>query len=166
MDVSKIIIDGGILAIVTSVFLVGAMLYNPRLYLNKGDIPADILAAVPPKTPAEKRLAMLMGVPFLALALGFPLYSTVGFSNGVGGDASFWLLFAHAMAVLLIPFFVDLFVLDWLIFCTITSSFVVYQGTEGFAGYKDYGFHLRAHTRGFLFMIPTCAVIAGLATLM
>ena len=166
MHLSKILIDGGILAIAMSVFLVGLMWYRPRLYLNKGDIPADILAAVPPKTPAEKRLAMLIGVPFIVLALGFPLYSTVGFSYRVGADASFWLLFAHAMGVLLIPFFMDLFVLDWLIFCTITPSFVVYPGTEGFAGYKDYGFHLRAHTRGFLFLIPTCAVIAGLAALM
>ena len=79
MNASKILIDGGILAIVMSAFFIGAGLYNMRLYLNKGDIPADILAAVPPKTRAEKRLSILIGLPFLGLVLGFLLYSTVGF---------------------------------------------------------------------------------------
>ena len=46
MNASKILIDGGILAIVMSAFFIGVGLYNMRLYLNKGDIPADILAAV------------------------------------------------------------------------------------------------------------------------
>jgi len=32
-------------------------------------------------------------------------------------------------------------VLDWLIFVTIQPDFVVIPGTEGLAGYKDYGFH-------------------------
>ena len=67
------------------------------------------------------------------------------------------------MGVLLIPFFVDLLILDWLIFCTITPSFAVYPGTEGFAGYKDYGFHLKAHARGILLLIPTCTAVAWVA---
>ena len=163
MNASKILIDGGILAIVMSAFFIGVGLYNMRLYLNKGDIPADILAAVPPKTRAEKRLSILIGLPFLGLVLGFLLYSAVGFNQGVGGDAAFGALFMHAMGVLLIPFFVDLLILDWLIFCTITPSFAVYPGTEGFAGYKDYGFHLKAHARGILLLIPTCAAVAWVA---
>ena len=165
MEPTKILIDGAILAVGVSAFLVGAMLYNPRLYLNKGDIPPDILEAVPPKTREEKRLSLLIGLPFLMFTLGFLLYSTIGFNRGVGGDASFWLLFAHAMGVLLIPFFVDLLILDWLIFCTITPSFVVYPGTEGFAGYKDYSFHLKAHTRGIALLIPSCAAVAAVAAL-
>ncbi len=165
MDLTKILVDGGILAIVMSAFLVGVMLYNPRLYLNKGDVPPDILQAVPPKTRAEQRLAIVIGVPFIVLMLGFPLYSTMGFDQAVGGNASFWALFAHASGVLLIPFFVDLLVLDWLIICKITPRFVVYPGTEGFAGYKDFGFHLRAHARGILLLIPTAVVIAGVTAL-
>jgi hypothetical protein len=165
MNTTKILVDGGILAVLMTTFLLGVALYNPRLFLNKGDIPRDILEAVPPKTRKEKRLSILIGVPFLMLAVGFPLYSTVGFNQGVGGDASFWLLFAHALGVLLIPFFVDLLILDWLIFCTLTPRFIVFPGTEGFAGYKDYGFHLKAHARGILFLILSCAAIAVLAGL-
>ncbi len=166
MDLTRILVDGGILAIAMSVFLVTMWLYNPRLYLNKGDIPPDILRAVPPKTRAEQRLAIVIGVPAIVFMLGFLLYSTMGFNRGVGGDASFWALCAHALGVLLIPFFVDLLLLDWLIFCTITPRIVVYPGTEGFAGYKDFGFHLRAHARGILLLIPVAAAIAGVTALM
>ncbi len=163
LDVGRILLDGGALAVVTMVFLVGVLRYNPRLFLNKGDVPADILEAVPPKTPKEKRLAALLGVPFILLAFVLPLLSTIAFDARSGSEASFGVLFAHALGVLSVPFFADLFILDWLLFCTITPSWAVIEGTEGFAGYKDYGFHLRAHTRGAVWMFVFALLIAGLA---
>ena len=163
VDVGRILLDGGAIAVVMSVFLLGVLRYQPRLILNKGDVPADILAAVPPKTAREKRLAALLGVPFIVVAFVLPLLSTIAFDTRTGSEASFWTLFAHAIGVLAVPFFADLLILDWLIFCTITPSWVVFEGTEGFAGYKDYAFHLRAHARGAVLMAVFALLIAGLA---
>ena len=54
LDFNKILIDGGVLtaAFLIIVYVIGRT--KPRLFLNKEDIPADILAALPPKTEAEK----------------------------------------------------------------------------------------------------------------
>jgi hypothetical protein len=54
---------------------------------------------------------------------------------------------------------------DWLLLNTITPKWVVFPGTEGFAGYKDYGFHLRAHLRALPAQVLGAAVTAGLVLL-
>jgi hypothetical protein len=163
LDVGRLLIDGGLLAVVMLLFLLGMLCLNPRLFLNKGDCPPDVLAAVPPKTPQEKKLAALLGVPFILIMFGVPLASTMVVNVRAHAGASFWQLSAHALGVMAIPFFVDLLILDWLLVCTFTPRFVVIPGTEGFAGYKDYGFHLRAHARAAVPLVVAAAVIAVLA---
>ena len=164
MDYGKILLDGGIISIIMSVYLVALLAYNPRIFLNPGDYPADVIAAAPPKTDREKRLAIWTGILFLLLSIALPLWSVVTFK--FAAQSNFWLLTAHAFGVLLIPFLVDLIFLDWLMFCTITPAFLVIPGTEGFSGYKDKMFHLKAHTKGlFLYMIPFSLIIAALALL-
>lgn len=37
----------------------------------------------------------------------------------------------------------DLLVMDWLFFVTLQPKRIILPGTEGAAGYKDYGFHLK-----------------------
>jgi hypothetical protein len=54
---------------------------------------------------------------------------------------------------------------DWLLLNTITPKWVVFPGTEGFAGYKDYGFHGRAHLRVLPAQVIGAAVTAGLVLL-
>jgi hypothetical protein len=159
LDTTKILVDGGLISLFFVVAILGMALYNPRLFLNKGDIPADILAAVPPKTERERRQAIWLGIPFMLVVVLGAFYSAYTFAvqnPGVG----YWLIFAHLFLVALIPNLVDLVLLDWLLFCTINPSFFVYEGTEGFAGYKDYGFHLRMHAKGFPILVLLIALMA------
>lgn len=166
LDYGKILLDGGILSLAFTVIAAGGMMYDARLFLNKGDYPDDVLAAVPPKTKEEQRQALILGIPFFLLMVGFPVYSALSFINATGGAVTFWLLARHVFLVLMIMFFWDLVVLDWLIFCTITPSFVVIPGSEGIAGYKDYMFHLKGHTKGFFFYIlPFTLVLTVVAWL-
>jgi ribose/xylose/arabinose/galactoside ABC-type transport system permease subunit len=137
---------------------------SPRLLLNKGDLPADILAAVPPKTEAEKRLAAILGIPFMIAVIAIPFISTLQFHRQAN-EATFLLLFVHAFAILMIFNLFDLLVLDLLLFCTITPGFMVVPGTEGLAGYKDRGFHLRQHAKSFPFMALVALVIAIVVSL-
>lgn len=164
LDVTKILVDGSLFALIFSVIIVGVVIYNPRLMLNPGDIPADILAAVPPKTKEEHRQALWLGIPFILVLVVLPVYSAYSFALQ-NPQAGYWTLFLHTFFVALIPNLVDLVILDWLVFCTITPSVFVYPGTEGFAGYKDYGFHLRAHVRAFPVQVVVVAVLAGLVYL-
>ena len=161
LDASRILIDGGILALIMSAFILATLRYNPRLLLN--DYPPDVMAAVPEKTPAEKRLSVWLGIPFILVSFVLTLASTLAFSGRVGPEAPFWALFVHALGVVGIPFLVDLVILDWLLFCTFTPSFVVIPGSEGMAGYKDYGFHLKVHSRASAMIAFVALVIAAVA---
>ena len=160
LNVGKILFDGFLFVITGSAILLGVVLYNPRLFLNKGDLPADILAAVPPKTAAEKRLSLIVGIPFIIVLIAIPFISTMQFQQQ-GGSVSFLWLFLHAFVLLMIFNLFDLLVLDLLLFCTITPKFLIVPGTEGLAGYKDYGFHLRQHAKSIPMMALMALVIAA-----
>jgi hypothetical protein len=159
LDFNTILLDGGILAAVllTVFFVIG--MKNPRLFLSKKNVPADIFAAVPPRTEEEKRKGLRVGLLLLLPMLGYPAWSAYSFAQQSG--AGFGLVLAHTYLVLFIPFLADLLILDWLILNTITPRWAVYPGTEGFAGYKDYGFHLRAHIRGLFVLLALAAPIAA-----
>ena len=166
LDVNKILLDGGLFVLIGSVIVLGIMRLNPRLFLNKGDLPADILAAVPPKTDEEKRLALLLGIPFLIAIVAVPLVSTLQFRQQAGSDVPFLYLFLHPFAILMLFNLFDLLILDFFLFCTITPKFMVVPGTEGLAGYKDYGFHIRQHARSLIFMVLGALVIALVVSLL
>ncbi|MBZ0290142.1 MAG: nitroreductase [Anaerolineae bacterium] len=159
LNLSKILMDGGLFAILGGVYLMLLMRINPRLFLSKNDMPPDILAAVPPKTDDEKRLALILGIPFLVAIIAVPLVSALQFQQAETA-ASFLAVFVHAFAILMVFNLFDLIVLDGIIFCGITPRFVVVPGTEGMAGYKDYGFHLRQHARSVPFMALVALIIA------
>jgi len=165
LDVGRMLLHGAFLALVVSIYLMAMMWYNPRLFFNKGDYPDDVLEMAPPKTKAEKCLAAILGIPLLLFTVAVPLASTVILERESSGAASFWVLFLNAFGVLMVFNLVDFFILDCLLFCTITPSFMVVPGTEGAAGYKDYGFHVKAHARGMLWVVLGAAVIAGIVAL-
>ena len=119
----KILIDGMILSILASIFLIGSGLYNPRLFLQ--DYPEEIQAMVPPKTAREKRLSLLVGIPFMILLLVVPFISTLTLKNQLSETTSLLPLFLNAFGVIFIFNLFDLLVLDWLVFCTITPRFFV-----------------------------------------
>ena len=73
-------------------------------------------------------------------------------------------LFLNTFGVVFIFNLVDLLLLDWLMFCFITPSFVIIPGTEGMKGYKDYGYHFRAFLKGTILSVVAGLVIAGIVT--
>lgn len=145
----------GILAISGIILTVG--LKRPRWFLEKKNVPPDILAAVPPRTAAERRQSLWAAIPLAFGLLGLVFYSTYVFGSASG--AGFGLLFLHALILILTVSTFDLVVIDWLLLNTITPKQFVYPGTEGFAGYKDYSFHGRAHLRA----LPGQAIFAAMA---
>ncbi|MFN8379569.1 MAG: nitroreductase [Anaerolineae bacterium] len=166
LDWGKMLFDGMVFALIGSVIVLSAMAYNPRLFLNKGDFPPDILAAVPPKTREEQRLAIVAGIPFLLAIIVAPLFSTWQFRHLAAGDVSLLVLALHAFGVIMVFNLFDLLVLDLLLFCTITPRFMVVPGTEGLAGYKDKRFHLRAHLRSIPAMAAAALAVALIASVL
>jgi len=164
-DLGKALLDGAIFSLIGSLYLVGMLWYNPRLALNKGDYPDDVLAAVPPKTREEQRLAIITGIPFLLYSLAFPVISTVALNNSSGGNTPFLDLFLHMLVIIFFFNLVDLLILDLWMFCTITPNFVVIAGTEGFPGYKDKGMHIRGHAKGSIGMVLIALLAAWIISI-
>ena len=160
IDLIKILSDGLLLSALAAIILIGSGLYNPRLFLQ--DYPEAIQAIVPPKTAREKRLSILVGIPFMILLLAVPFISTLSFKNQLTEHVGLLPLFLNAFGVIFIFNLFDLLILDWLVFCTITPRFFVIPGTEGMAAYKDYGFHFRAALIGTILSVIGGLLIAGI----
>jgi len=154
---SQFIIHAGIYIILATIFLVGLVLYSPRLMLQ--DYPPAIKALVPPKTEAEKRLSIWLGMPFLLILLLFPIYATFVFEGRSTAQMGFVELFLYAFGIAFAFNVWDWLVLDWLVFCTITPRQFVIPGSEGHPAYKDYAFHFR----GFLIGTGFSAVMGLIA---
>ena len=163
-SIHRIVLDGALLSIIASLLILVSLRINPRMWLQ--DYPQDIQDAVPPKTEREKRQALIVGVPFLVVLVAVPLISTLTLSRRSDGNTSFLQLFLNASGVAIIFNLVDLLLLDWLMFCTITPKFLVIPGTEGMEAYKDYGFHFRAFLIGTVLSIVAGLVLADIVWLL
>jgi hypothetical protein len=142
---------------VTLLALLLAMLrQNPRLLLQ--DYPKDVRAAVPAKTPAEKRASLYWSAAFLFVLLAFPIAAALASRAAHRNTLE---IFLSASGVAFLFNLADLLILDWLVVCTITPRFVLIPGTEGMAGYKDYGMHLRAFLIGTVFSAILGLLITG-----
>jgi hypothetical protein len=152
-----ILIYGVHASLVLSGLILAMLWHNPRLLLQ--EYPKDVRAAVPPKTPAEKRLNAYWAAVFLLLLIAFPMLAA--FSAKVAHQG-FPGVFLTIFGVGFLFNLVDWLILDWLIVCTITPAFVVIPGTEGMAGYKNYAVHFRGFLIGMVISVVIGVLIAAL----
>jgi hypothetical protein len=161
-NIGRTLLEGAILSVIASILLMAILRFNPRLFLQ--DYPEEIQNQVAPKTETEKRQSLIVGIPFLIVVVAVPFISTLILKRQSGEEVSFLHLFLNAFGIVFIFNLVDLLLLDWLIFCTITPEFLVIPGTEGSEAYKDYGYHFRASITGTILSVVAGLVIAGIVT--
>jgi hypothetical protein len=163
IDISRMVLDGLILSALASAFIIITMRLKPRVWLQ--DYPEDIQAQVPPKTEQEKRLSLVLGIPFLLLLIAVPLISTLMLEARHPQTATFFALAANGFGVAFVFNVVDWLILDWLMFCTVTPRFIVIPGSEGAAGYKNYGYHFRGFLIGTVFSLVVGLIVGGVVWL-
>jgi hypothetical protein len=154
---------GAVLGVFMGVAFVGLAYLNPEIWLP--DYPPDIRERFGPMSEGAKKQRRLAGVPVFLLLVATLVFAAVRFARIAGGESTFFAVFLGVFVVLLVFNVVDLVILDWLIFVTIRPKIVVLPGTEGMAGYGDYGFHFRAFLKGVVGSAAASLVIAGIATL-
>jgi hypothetical protein len=160
---TRILVDGAILTAIAAPLLVLTLYIDPRLALS--DYPADVKAAVPPRTKREVRQGALLAIPALLIGIAVPLYSTWLLKQQNEGGLPYWMAFVTILGVLMVFNLFDLIVLDVLMFYTWTPRFLVIPGTEGMAGYKDYRPHLKAQlTKGNAILVVVSALLALVPT--
>lgn len=147
-------------SIVTGYLLLMMISISPRVW-GYHDYPQPIKGKVPPQTKAEKRLAMIVALPWFIFAFGFPIYSTWMLKLQQTSVLSIWMAFLNLLTLFLFAMFGDLLILDWLIVSKITPQFVIIPGTEK-ADYKDFSHHFKGHAKSLLVIIPMLFVIAAI----
>jgi hypothetical protein len=63
---------------------------SPRIW-GYSDYPEEIKKKVAPQTKQEKKLAVLIAIPWMLFTFGFPIYSTYVLKSNLGGEISFWI---------------------------------------------------------------------------
>lgn len=144
MTLTAFVLYGLLYALLGSLALLLIALNGPRLMLE--DYPKQISQAVAPKTKAERQRLNWVGIPFVAILVGFPLL--VGLIQARQDHADFWTIMRIVWGLMLFFNVYDLLVIDWLIVCFITPKIVVIPGTEGNLGYKNYWFHFIGFLKG------------------
>jgi hypothetical protein len=162
-ELYRFLVDAGIYIALATLLLVGLVLYNPRLMLQ--DYPPAIQQVVPPKTEAERRLSIRLGLPFLLALLIYPIYATFVHQARSAGGTGFVALWQYAFGLAFAFNLWDWLVLDWLVFCTITPKAFVIPGSEGHPAYKDYFFHFRGFLIGTVFSAVLGLIAAGIVLL-
>jgi hypothetical protein len=149
---------GGVLSGVSCLLLLGILWINPEIMLH--DYPPDIQAKYGPMSERSKRQRIPVAVIFGAVVLGIVATSFVEVRANSGGHIPFLTAFVHLFVMFSLFNLADLLILDWPL-VAIRPSFVVLPGTDGLAGYKDYGFHFRGFLIGTVLILMISALIAG-----
>ena len=161
MVLTHLVTHGLFYAFIVDGYLFLVMLFtSPRVW-GYSDYSESIKAKVPPQTKQEKRLAILIAVPWLLFSAGFPIYSTFVLKSKFGGEFPFWLAFLNVFVLVFLVVLGDLVILDWLIVSKFTPEFVIIPGTEE-ADYKDFSHHYKAHVRAAVPLVLVCMVLAGI----
>ena len=161
LSLKQTAVDAALFNILLGSLIVGTLKINPAIWAN--DYPPDIKEKFGPMSKKTKRQAAIVAVPFFVLMIGGLIWSNIKLKRRNQGKLSFKAAFLNAYILILSSWLFDLTILDWLMFVRLTPDFVVLPGTEGMAGYDDYGFHLREHMRA-LPMLAGFALIVALLT--
>ena len=140
--------------------ILGLVRINPEILLN--DYPPDIRAKYGPMSERSKRQRIPVAILVLVVMIGIVTLSFNGLGTDPGGDLSFLTAFVHLFVMFSAFNILDWLVLDWLIVVTIRPGFIILPGTEGMAGYEDYGFHFRGFLIGMLITLVTSVLAAAL----
>jgi hypothetical protein len=156
----QMLTDGLLTCVPFSVVVLASFLLKPRLWLHS--LPPDIRAMAPPKTRAERQLTLWMGSVVLFCFFGIPILFTWRRHLQVAGGLSSVEAVAYLYGVWMIVNAWDLVGIDWAYAYWVDPGRPPILGTEGAAGYKDYGFHARAFVKASVFGLAII-VPAGIA---
>jgi hypothetical protein len=158
--ISHALLYGVIMSVILFTLMLGLALVNPEIMLK--DYPPDIQAKYGPMSERSKRQRLLAGIVFIAVILGLVTWSFHGFRTNPEGDIPFAAAFIHLFVMFSVFNLLDWLVLDWIIAVTIRPSFMILPGTEGLAGYADYGFHFRGFLIGIVISLLISLLVAAI----
>lgn len=156
----RLLRDGTAMNLGLTAVIFTSLFYNPEIWVH--DAPPDIREKFGPKSEKARRQTIFVAIPFFLILLGSVVRSNRLLKQQNNGVLPFKMAFWHAYGLFLYFWLYDLVILDWLIFVTIKPKFIIWPGTEGMAGYDDYGFHLKTALPALPMAILPSLLIAAL----
>ena len=160
--ISHALLFGVILSAALFTLMLVVVRINPEIMLK--DYPPDIQAKYGRMSERSKRQRVPVMILFFAMMLGIIAWSFQGVAATRADGISFVAAFVHLLVMFTVFNLLDWLVLDWLIVVKIRPGFMILPGTEGLAGYDDYGFHFRGFLIGIvisLLVSPLLAVVVA-----
>lgn len=133
---------------------------NAEMILN--DYPPDIRAKYGSMSEATRRQANWMTLPLLA-SLGLVVALGLGQLRNSIGELTFVETLTVSAVIFQMWNLLDLVLLDWFLLMTLKPKFMILPGTEGMAGYRDYGFHFRKFLNGIVFTFILALIVTVIA---
>ena len=133
---------------------------NAEMILN--DYPPDVRAKFGPMSEKTRKQANLASLPLLA-TLGLIVALGLGQLRNLTGVLTFLNTFIVVTTIFQMWNLLDLVLLDWFLLMTLKPRFMILPGTEGMAGYSDYGFHFRKFLNGIVFTLILSGVVTAIA---
>lgn len=159
-NTSLLLMDGTILTIIFTAFILTSFLWKPRIWLH--DFPADIQEMATPKTDEEKRQTILFAIPFFIVLFGGLGLAAYRYGNANG----FLWMTIHIYLIWQIVNVFDLIVLDWGGMLFIDPQNPPIPGTEGAKGYRDFAFHFFAFLKGSVMGLVLVLIVGGIVWLL
>lgn len=156
-----------IFVLFSGLLVIGGLISNDSML---HDYPPAIQERHGPKTPRGARVTVGMSVAAVLLFVGASIIGVAVLRDQLGGDIGFWPVFVFGTVAFFIFNLLDLFVLDWWLFCRVQPRFLVPESTRGMAEYRDFSFHWNVlvpkPVPWPLLMIPGYGAILGGASLL
>lgn len=108
----------------------------------RSDLPQDIQDAMPESTPEDRIRGLTYGAIYLISLLATLVFIAWNYLHT--HDGGFTRAFQITLLADIVFLLMDLVIIDWLILCTLRLRWIIPCGTEHCAGWRNYGFHLKA----------------------
>jgi hypothetical protein len=148
-----------------SLFALISFWTKPRLWLHS--LPTDIQQKTNPKTKEEKQLTQFMLLPiFLIILPGLSVASLIYMGSTMIEDITLIGALIHLYGIWAFVHLWDLLIIDGISMLIIDKNHPPIPGTEGAAGWSDFGFHFRSFLKAVVFsaffVLPAAFIISVL----
>ena len=161
MFFSKALIEGLGISVIMCMWIAIILKINPRYEMKS--YPKKIINEVSPQTEEEKKGFLKIALPMMLIVIIGIVYFIYRDYKNI--DISYITLFLHSFVVFQVWNIFDLFIMDWLIFCTIQPKFMIMPGTDGNPAYKDYKYHFVGFLKGIIISIIGAVIISAIVFL-
>lgn len=158
MFFSKALIEGLGISVIMCMWIAVIIKINPRYEMKS--YPKEITNLVSPQTKKEKKGFLKIALPMVLIVITGIVYFIYNDYKNI--DVSYITLFIHTFVVFQVWNIFDLFIMDWLIFCTVQPKFMIMPGTDGSTAYKDYKYHFIGFLKGIIISTIGSIIISAI----